>query len=601
MLVSRRHSAGLGVATIALLVAMAGSGPASAAAAPTAEPTSTVTGELVTVVDGPQQESRVRIAGGAFVPVTDPVVRQADPGSKIAVTVPRRVIDRTAADRSSGFTPQRDLAPSPTGTVVSPPPATTTPTTATHQVTMAIVVPNGVTGTPATEAQARTQLDSASQYWSQQSAGKVRFAAAKVSPTLNLAAGCNDYWSMWQEAASRTGFTPGKDRHLVLVMPRTATSYGCSYGLGSVGSGVSVGGYVYVSDTAWPVLAHELGHNLGLQHAQRLICPTVADVSLAELSAKGCQVVEYGDPWDIMAASAPNNAGSLSSPQAYRLGLWDPAAVTQVTSGSVTATLKPVAGGQGVRAVRVVDPKTGVAYFVEYRTRAGRDYLLYANMAPGVRVLREDTRRSSLSRPTLALDASPTGSQRDYAWGVGAGSSFTSYGGGVRISVSAADDTSAKVVVSTGAAATAPVGTPAAAPAPSTSLPTSQSSVAGGLVDLGKRTGVTQGTWFDVPASPYAFGTAMVTSSAGASWSVVVEGGRVFDLIGTAFPAGARGRILVDGRAWADFDSYRPTSATPYQQVLRSITVPAGKHTVTVVSAATPSRPVLALDAYRMR
>lgn len=562
--------------------------------------TTSVTGTLVTVVDGPAPDSRARLASGAFVPVQADKVRGVAPGSTVRVTVDRRVIDRPDASAERRFAPGGSSSPdnTPGETTVVAAPVVGAVTPATHQLTIAIVTPSGVSGTVPTEAQVRAQAASVDQYWSEQSGGAVRFGVGSVT-TMSLAAGCSDYWGMWQEAARRTGFRSGADQHLVMVLPRSATNSGCSYGLGSIGSSPNSGGYVYVSDTNWPVLAHELGHNLGLAHAERLLCSGAADANLGALAAASCQIKDYGDPWDVMAASAPNNAGSLSAPQAYRTGLLPASAVKQVTSGSATVTLNAVSSLTGTRAARVVDPASGVAYFVEYRARSGRDYLLYAPMAGGVRILREDTNASGAAKPSLALDATPTGSGSDYAWGLGVGGTFTSYGGGVRVRVSAQTDSTATVTVSTDTSTTsAPSPTPTPKPTSTPSAPTT--------VDLNATTGTVSrlgsAGWYDVKAGGYLFNTALVTYTYGASWTATIQGGRTMDLIGTAFPNGAPGRIYVDGALVADFTSNRAGWTNNYGQLLKRITLPPGSHTVKIVALPNASRgqTTLALDAYRL-
>ncbi len=332
---------------------------------------------------------------------------------------------------------------------------------------------------------------------------------------------------------------------------------------------------------------------MGLHHAGALSCPKVADASLANLQGGSCAVKEYGDPWDVMAASPPNNSGSLSMPQAYRIGLLNASEVVEARGGTTTVSLSPVASMTGIRMIKVVDPATSQAYYIEYRTRAGRDYLLYAPMMDGVRVIRE----SSSNRATLALDASPTGSASDYTWGIPVGQSLRTYGGGVVVNVASAGSSSAQVNVTVGATPTKP----APAPVPTPTHP-------GTLVDLTTATGKVNSLgakgWTQVNSPMYLFKTALVTYAPGASWTVTVDGGvtgRRFELLGTAFASGAKGRLLVDGRAWADFDSYRASGATPYGQSLRTINVPAGTHTVSVIALPSGSRSTLALDAYRVR
>lgn len=599
----------LGPHTSALALVLAGFGAGSGHAVSTS--TSTVTGTLVTVADGPAVDYRVRLADGSFVPVQADRVREVKPGSTVQVTVDRRSISRPEASAERRFTPEgtpRTPTP-PSNTTVVAPPVTAAVTAATHRLTVVLAVPRGVGGPAATADAVRAQVDAADQYWSEQSAGAVRFSIASLSEPLNLSAGCGDYWGMWQEAAQRSGFRVGTDQHLVMILPRAATNSGCSYGLGSIGAGPNSGGYVYVADTNWPVLAHELGHNLGLAHAERLRCTSATDANLAALGGAGCQVKDYGDPWDVMAASAPNAAGSLSTPQGYRTGLLPASAVTHVTTGNANVTLNAVSTVSGLRAVRVVDPLTGVPYFVEYRARTGRDYLLYAQMTGGVRVLREDTAATGVAKPSLALDASPTDSATDYAWGIGVGSTFTSYSGGVTVKVTGQNDRAASVSVTAGKPApNLTTSTPTPAPPP-TSTPTTAPPAPTGpsTVDLTARTGQVSrlgaGGWYDVKTAGYLFDTALVTYSYGATWTATVPGGRTMELIGTAFPSGAPGRIYIDGRVAADFTSNRAGWTNNYGQVLARVVLPPGNHQVRIVALPNPSRgqTTLALDAYRLR
>ncbi|WP_051992171.1 M12 family metallo-peptidase [Mobilicoccus pelagius] len=331
---------------------------------------------------------------------------------------------------------------------------------AVHALTVAVVRPKGVQGTVATAAQVASQVGGADAYWREQSRGAVSLRLGSVSKPYASAYSCSDSpFSMWTEAARATGFTEGDNRHLVVLLPRSALDAGCSYGLASMGGQLSTGGVVYVSDTSWPVLAHEIGHNLGLSHAKGLHCRSVTDANLGRLAA-GCSLEEYGDPHDVMSASAQDNAGSLSLPQAVRVGLADTRDYVDVTGGTRTLTLRPVSGLTGVRAARIRDPRSGAVYWVEYRDRTRRDARLYTPMAAGVRVLREEPATADSPWPaTVSLDASPTGAANDASWALPAGSTFTTYGGGVGVTVTGVRGgaVAVEVVVASGARA---VGTP---------------------------------------------------------------------------------------------------------------------------------------------
>ncbi len=586
------------------------------------------TGEVLRVVDGPTVHTGLRTATGEYVPVAGADVDKVTSGATVRVTVnpssTERTLDATRR-RAATTTNTTTTNTTTTNTTTTNTTPTTNPTTAAplaldsvqvlaaastaytpgnHELTVAIVTPAGAGGTPPTESQIRQQVSQVSSYWSEQSRGGVTFSAASVSQPFRASASCADPFGLWTEAAARTGFRQGANKHLVVVVPRGAAN--CSYGLGSLGAGVNTGGVVLVADTAWPVLAHELGHNLGLQHANHLSCAKVSDASLSALGASSCAIKEYGDPWDVMAASPPNNSGSLSTPQAHRIGLLPGDEVVELTSGSRTVDLRPVASLTGTRMVKVTDPKTGQKYYVEYRTRAGRDYLLYAPMTDGVRVLRESAGTGAPA--TLALDASPTGSATDYARGVPVGGTFTTYGGGVHVRVESAGGSSARVTVSVGAAPT--TSTPAtSSPTTTTVKPPVQgpTPVREALTDATSRTGrvskLGSGGWYETASAHYLFRTALVTYSPGATWTVTVDGGasgKRFELLGTAFTQGAAGTILVDGRTRATFDSYRASNAAPYRQSLRVINIPAGQHTVTVVARSSGARNTLALDAYRL-
>lgn len=320
---------------------------------------------------------------------------------------------------------------------------------ATHQVHIVSVVPKGVNAAPVSGPTLRAQVAATSQYWSQQSDGGVTFSVAQVGASYTSAYRCGeDVFRFWNEAANRLRYREGANKHLVIVFPRAALASRCDYGLASVGSGVNAGGVALVSDTTWPVLAHEMGHNLGLGHA-KVLRSRSQDVNLGSIPS-GSRITDYGDPYDVMAASAPDRAGMLSTVQAANVGLMQAPALTEVRSGTRKVTLSPLSSMRGVRGVKATDPVTGEEYFVEYRTRSGLDARLYRNMAAGVRVLKTDPTEHE-SRGSVVMDATPSTSDADLAWGIPAAKTFTSRSGALRITVGAQSGTSATVTVAVSA------------------------------------------------------------------------------------------------------------------------------------------------------
>jgi hypothetical protein len=106
-----------------------------------------------------------------------------------------------------------------------------------------------------------------------------------------------------------------------------------------------------------------------------------------------------GVSWELL--------GTLSTAQAYRLGVLGSDAVTTVAAPA-RVTLTAVSLHVGLRSLRVRTP-TGVIYTVEYRPALGADAWLAADwrgLRPGVLVRRDDP--DGEAGQTLLLDASPS-------------------------------------------------------------------------------------------------------------------------------------------------------------------------------------------------
>jgi hypothetical protein len=137
-----------------------------------------------------------------------------------------------------------------------------------------------------------------------------------------------------------------------------------------------------------PTLVHELGHNLGLEHAFGVVCHQ--DGRRVALGG-ACRPVEYGDSWDAMGHSK----GFFSAPALVRLG-W--AGTIRRVRASGTYTVADVAhSGHADQALRIRRGST--TYWVEYQPEHSPEI---GRSIPGVMIRRQVGRG-----PVELIDASP--------------------------------------------------------------------------------------------------------------------------------------------------------------------------------------------------
>ncbi|MET0886290.1 MAG: cell wall-binding repeat-containing protein [Mycetocola sp.] len=300
-------------------------------------------------------------------------------------------------------------------------------------------------------------------YWPSQTAGQVA-GVSMSGPVKRLvtANACNPT-AMWDIAAAEFGKTYEQywrysgSEHLVVISPEWCAG---GTGLGTMGS-LTNGGAIWAGhkpSLTQQIIAHELGHNLGLGHSNALLCTGTAT------EGAGCYPNEYWDHYDIMGSGlyTYGPTGNVSNQQLMALNVTHKSALGALSANdlrpvslpagaanSTTAvTLQPASALSGLRGIEVTDPVTGAVYFVEYRSGTGIDEgALYATgwwsrLGVGVRILQREWGNTStvITRPS-------TGDLRSRPQFFTAGQSFSAYSGGLSVTVTGVGSTAQVSIV----------------------------------------------------------------------------------------------------------------------------------------------------------
>ncbi|PRZ09342.1 hypothetical protein BCE75_10249 [Isoptericola sp. CG 20/1183] len=285
-----------------------------------------------------------------------------------------------------------------------------------HTVQVVVATPKNVSQKRVKKWIRRSDVDrllkEVSVYWSEQSGGKVKFVRSGKVRRINTGdgacrttqqvikqvkrGGSKHYGKRWYTSADRG---PDRRAHLAVLFPyrkgdyaggsRYGTTCGGKVGLGSMPSTAgrnSPGGWTfslfggpngYGSGQRWghgqyekgvATLAHELAHNMGLEHSGVGWCEGKAD---GGFKSSRCGAAEGLDPLDLMGSEfAADGVPALSGAQKRRLGVLPRSEQRYVGARDGNQTVLLTARHRDTRRptlVRARDPRTGDVYFIELR------------------------------------------------------------------------------------------------------------------------------------------------------------------------------------------------------------------------------------------
>lgn len=216
------------------------------------------------------------------------------------------------------------------------------------------------------------------QFYQETTYGQIQFQGAVMGPvtipgvpgaSCGVPGGALNAWRAQAESAAHVN--DSAYQHVVIALPVGVHDCGLD---GVAGVAVIGGKYVWDNgDFSVRVLAHELGHNLGLAHAGGLACTSAGSPAPMgdSCSAAG---FEYQDPFDAMGSGDVGTATpvvrQMSMEHKLALHLL-PASAVKVVGVSGTYRLAPMETLTGSIGLLRIPKAGGGSYYVEYRQPIG--------------------------------------------------------------------------------------------------------------------------------------------------------------------------------------------------------------------------------------
>ena len=371
----KRFSLAAGIATLALLAL-----PTLAAATPGTGPELVQrSGRLVFMhmdrLDGSSSQRWVLENGLQQLPVRMPAGVWVDPGSRVRLEGTLQDGTLVLADSLSAVD---QLAPAPEALAAD----TTAAAPSLHSLAIYLfgftggpsytaLPPNASTAAAAESLAFGTQPSSLNSYYLEQTYGQLGFTGKVFGPfnIVDSSQTCNSAdlqrWESAAEAAAQVDDT--FYQHHVFVFPQRPS---CPFaGIAEIG-----GHHAWINgDYSVRVLAHELGHNLGLAHAGGLVC---TDAGVPAPMGDSCTAdgFEYLDPFDAMGSGDIGSGQSLVRQMSmeHKLALHLlPTSAVKVIGTSGTYRVAPMETLTGTPELLRIPKFGGGNYFVEYRQPIG--------------------------------------------------------------------------------------------------------------------------------------------------------------------------------------------------------------------------------------
>ncbi|MGP7961264.1 Ig-like domain repeat protein [Sanguibacter sp. A247] len=377
-----------GVPALTAAAAPAVTSPARSAATATPHTSALVRGTLVaTLGSGRDSEGRpvetrtlgVRTRGGDVVRLepgtSSAVLDGARPGDLVAVRVGAPAGASVAELRASSadepgraLTGHGELRAHTVRVLENAPTAAAAPKKGVHSAYLVRVDDAAATG-EFTMAEGRAAVARGGAYWRTESGGIVSGLTIRGERTMVTADVCSEmsdggYFDVWTRAQELFGDSlpsTAARMHIIVMLPRSCFTDGWIRwtGLATVGAGLSSGGLVFLAEDDAHTVAHELGHNLGLGHANLV-------------TSEG--VHEYGGVHSVMGAGTMS--GTHYAPPALDPGFQAALNILpahRVTVGKPGApTVLRTVSGTNARTLRFADGEGGL-FYAELRDGSGRD------------------------------------------------------------------------------------------------------------------------------------------------------------------------------------------------------------------------------------